>query len=79
MSSSDMLQSPILIQLEEALKSGAPSAVEAFWKRVKIQGTPLIEPYSCDETHVLVTFLWRDTNRTGNVVVARGPAPFNAS
>lgn len=77
MSSSDMLQSPILIQLEEALKSGAPSAVEAFWKRVKIQGTPLIEPYSCDETHVLVTFLWRDTNRTGNVVVVRGPAAYD--
>lgn len=40
-----------------------------FWKEVKAQGTPLSEPFGSDGKYQLVTFLWRSTHDTRNVLV----------
>lgn len=58
-----------------ALKSSAGNteAIDAFWKQIGKEGSPLIEPLSGDEKNMLVTFLWRGTPETRNVFVARLP------
>ena len=45
----------------------ATSNTDAFWSEIKASGTPLIE--SLGDKHSLVTFLWRGTPETRNVVV----------
>jgi enterochelin esterase-like enzyme len=51
---------------------------ESFWERVAQSGTPLVEPIDGDTTRTRVTFLWRGTSQTRNVMVlgsfATGPA-----
>ncbi len=40
-----------------------------FWRDVQTQGTPLIEPGSGSDQHQIVTFLWRGSADTKNVLV----------
>jgi enterochelin esterase-like enzyme len=54
----------------EALRKQAASGnvdIEAFWKQVTAEGTPLVESIEKDPQHQLVTFLWRGTSETRNV------------
>ena len=54
----------------EALRKQAASGnvdVDAFWKQVTAEGTPLVESIEKDPQHQLVTFLWRGTSETRNV------------
>jgi enterochelin esterase-like enzyme len=56
----------------EALRKQAASGstdIEAFWKQVAVEGTPLVEPIEKDPQHQLVTFLWRATPETRNVLL----------
>jgi len=61
--------SPRLAALEKQLKSGDVAALENFWREVKQEGTPLVEPVPGDDQHVLVTFLWHGSAETKNVVL----------
>ncbi len=58
-------RSPKIEALRAAIESGANT--DAFWSEVKTSGTPLVEPLG--ENHSLVTFLWRGTADTHNVLV----------
>src|SRR4030095_14420105 len=51
------------------LRKGDRSALSQFWEDVRKSGTPLIEPLPSDGKNVLVTFLWRGTKDTQNVVI----------
>ena len=54
----------------EALRKQATSGnadINAFWKQVTAEGTPLVESIEKDPQHQLVTFLWRGTSETRNV------------
>ena len=54
----------------EALRKQATSGnadINAFWKQVTAEGTPLVESIEKDPQHQLVTFLWRGTPETRNV------------
>src|SRR5690348_15581583 len=62
--------SPSLMALQKELESGNTGILHSFWRIVMAQGTPLIEPIPDDETHVLVTFLWQQTEEIHNIVVA---------
>jgi Domain of unknown function (DUF3327) len=55
--------------LQHALVAGNRAALEGFWRETMEQGTPLIEPLSDDKEHILVTFVWRATADTTNVVL----------
>ena len=66
--------SPRITTLEQAIASGDSAALVAFWQEIVERGTPLIEPVEGDNIHNLVTFLWRDTGDTTNVLVAGGIA-----
>jgi len=43
---------------------------DAFWRRVTISGTPLVEPFQEDNRYQLVTFLWRGSADTRYVLVS---------
>lgn len=54
----------------DALRRQAASGnadINAFWKQVAAEGTPLVESIEKDPQHQLVTFLWRGTSETRNV------------
>lgn len=53
-------ESPRLVALKRALKSGRGDALGEFWREVSRAGAPLVEPVKDDEQNLLVTFLWRD-------------------
>ena len=58
-------RSPKIERLRTTLASGA--STDVFWSEVQASGTPLVEPLG--DKHSLVTFLWRGTPDTRNVVV----------
>lgn len=66
--------SPRIASLQQALESGNTDALATFWREITEQGAPLMEPIEDDESHYLVTFLWRDKGDTKNVVIWGGPA-----
>jgi enterochelin esterase-like enzyme len=62
------LESPRLARLSADVAGGRREAVAEFWKEMEKQGTPLYEP-GPDAGRTLVTFLWRGTPETRNVLV----------
>jgi enterochelin esterase family protein len=66
-------ESPRIRLLRASLESGKQERVDSFWDEVKTQGTPLIEPLPGDNKNMLVTFLWKGTPYTQNVIVLRIP------
>jgi enterochelin esterase-like enzyme len=63
------VESHRLVALQSELEAGDASALDRFWRDVEISGTPLVEPIDGDDTHVLVTFLWRATEPVRTVAV----------
>lgn len=63
-------ESPRLRRLFRDLAIGTDGALDAFWREVVAAGTPLIEPISGDDRHMLVTFVWRPGRELSNVVVS---------
>lgn len=61
--------SPRLEQLKKQIKSGAPGAVEDFWKEMQARHTPLVETPLGDKNHTLVTFLYRAEGTVKSVVL----------
>jgi len=56
----------------EALRKQAASGnadIATFWKQVAAEGTPLVEAIDKDPQHQLVTFLWRGTAETRNILL----------
>jgi hypothetical protein len=58
--------------LRTATDAGQASAVEHFWDEINTKGAPLIEPLDGDDKNMLVTFLWKGTIGTKNVMVLCG-------
>jgi enterochelin esterase-like enzyme len=67
-------ESPRIKALRASVDSGKQGSVDAFWEEVKkTGGAPWIEPLPGNNKNMLVTFLWRGTPDTQNVVVLRLP------
>jgi enterochelin esterase family protein len=64
----DRYTSPAIETLRKQMAAGQTNT-EAFWERVAQSGTPLVEPIEGDEKRTRVTFLWRATPQTRNVMV----------
>lgn len=69
MSRPSSVASPRINRLLQALQLGKQEELEAFWCEVAQRGTPLVEDIAGSEQYVLVTFLWRASDETENVVV----------
>ena len=66
-------ESPRIKLLRASVEAGNLKSVDAFWEEVKKQGAPIIEPLPGDSKNMLVTFLWKGTPYTQNVIVLRIP------
>src|SRR6059036_2517609 len=64
----DRYTSPAIEALRKQIAAG-DSRTESFWERVARSGTPLVEPIEGDAKRTRVTFLWRGTPQTRNVMV----------
>jgi enterochelin esterase family protein len=64
----DRYSSPTIEALRKQLAQGEKST-ESFWRKAAESGTPLVEPIEKNDKYVLVTFLWRGTPDTRNVLV----------
>lgn len=63
------LASPRLAALRQRLLAGHAEALAVFWKEMKKEGTPLVEPVAGDDGERRVTFLYRGGRETRNVVI----------
>jgi enterochelin esterase-like enzyme len=52
-----------------SIQRGEKKSVNSFWEEVRKTGGPLIEPIAGDRDNMAVTFLWRGTPDTRNVMV----------
>jgi enterochelin esterase-like enzyme len=64
----DAFASNVIEGLRKQVAAGN-SSTDRFWVEVTSKGTPLIEPSGSDGKYQLITFLWRGTPTTSNVVV----------
>lgn len=64
--------SPTISNLLHDVRAGHVDAVPAFWARIERLGAPLVE--ATDSGSSLVTFVWRGSAATRNVVVVDGVA-----
>jgi enterochelin esterase family protein len=84
-------QSPRIIQLTKELQTDRDAALSRFWVEAKASGGQIVEPFDGSvaagppiqagaelvKQHVLVTFLWRQSFHTANVLL-RLPVPTEA-
>jgi len=64
----DKYASPAIEALRQQLVHGEKNT-DAFWQERARAGTPIVEPVDNDSQRTLVTFVWRGTHETRNVVV----------
>jgi len=65
----DKFTSPRIAGLRQEVENGDREAIESFWKEIRKQGSPLIEPLENNDKDLLVTFLWRAGGETRNVLI----------
>lgn len=65
----NQLESSKITELKRRLDAGDKTAVEKFWKEIRIENTPVIETISNDKQNSIVTFLWRGKADTKNVLI----------
>lgn len=65
-------RSQAILQLREGLRTERPNAVEDFWQRLAKTGAPIVEPIPGNEESFLVTFVWKGSEITKHVLLARG-------
>lgn len=67
-----MIESPTLRRV-----ANGEAELSKLWQRIERDGAPLVEELPDDPGRLLVTFLFRGTPATRNVVVVGGPAGFD--
>lgn len=65
-------ESPRLNRITEDLRLRGPAGVEALWRQLGEEGSPLIEPLAGAPDERLVSFLWRDTGEQQAVTLVGG-------
>ncbi|GKX31186.1 hypothetical protein SH1V18_36660 [Vallitalea longa] len=63
------IRSAAILKLEEHLKLGRTNALNKFWDYFEQKGLPIIENIPNDLEHNLVTFIYKEDEKTENVLV----------
>ena len=63
------LLSPRLAALSDRIEKKESKAIANFWQEIKKNGTPLVEPAAGEGDFYLVTFLYKGSEETKNVVL----------
>jgi enterochelin esterase family protein len=64
-----VVESQRIHALRASVERGEWDSVNSFWEEVKKTGAPLIEPIAGDRENMAVTFVWKGTPYTQNVLV----------
>lgn len=64
-----VVESQRIQSLRASVERGERDSVRSFWEEVKTAGAPLIEPIVGDHENMAVTFVWKGTPHTHNVLV----------
>ena len=67
------LPDPFVSPRIQSLAQADSAALARFWEEITRTGAPLVENIATDSKHLLVTFLWRATFETHNVLVLWNP------
>jgi enterochelin esterase-like enzyme len=62
-------RSPSLMQLQKGVMEDKTGAVQKFWNTIEKSGAPIIESMNDSKDSFLVTFVWKGTPDTKNVLV----------
>jgi enterochelin esterase family protein len=62
-------ESQRILALRASVERGERESVNSFWEGINRTGAPLIEPIADDRENMAVTFLWKGTPNTHNVLV----------
>jgi enterochelin esterase family protein len=68
--------SPRIAALRKEVEAGNRDAVAAFWRAIDKEGAPIFERPDGNDHDGLVTFLWRGSPATRNVLILWGPYAF---
>ena len=71
----DANASPRIARLRADVAAKKRAAVAAFWAETQTATAPLVEASPRGPRHSLVTFVWRGSDKTRNVVIVDGVAP----
>ena len=71
----DSSASPRIARLRTDVEGKRRNAVAAFWAETQTSTAPLVEPSPRGPRYALVTFVWRGSPSTRNVVIVDGVAP----
>jgi enterochelin esterase-like enzyme len=64
-----LIKSTIIMDLQEKLEQGNPTALQEFWDMVETNGAPLIEEIDGDLENALVTFIYKVEEEIENIVI----------
>jgi enterochelin esterase-like enzyme len=62
-------RSPHMLQLRKDIMDEKTGAIQEFWKTIEKSGAPIIEPMGDSKESFLVTFVWKGSADTKNVLV----------
>jgi enterochelin esterase-like enzyme len=62
-------RSPRMLQLRKDIMDAKTGAVQEFWKTIEKAGAPIVEPMADSKESFLVTFVWKGSADTKNVLV----------
>ena len=62
-------ESPRMAALKKEVDAGSHGAVDRFWLAIENEGAPIVEQSTVLASDNLVTFLWRGTEATRNILV----------
>jgi enterochelin esterase family protein len=71
--SDEKYHSPRLVALRKDIATQGGVALDKFWQEIRQTGTPLVEALEGSDRYMLVTFLWRATFETHNVLIVWTP------
>lgn len=69
----DPYTSPRILALQKQIASGDHDAFNRFWAEVAKEGSPLVDPIPNDASHLLATFVWKQTFDINNILVLWNP------
>lgn len=63
------IYSETISNLQNEIKNGHEDAIQNFWDKIEVSGTPIIEPIDGDDDNALITYIYKGDENTENVVV----------
>ena len=61
--------SETITNLQNEIQNGNEDALQSFWNKIEVSGTPIIENIEGDDENALITYIYKGDEKTENVIV----------